>query len=126
MTHANDLLLIVDDDLDIRETLSDVLTEEGYEVLTAVEASDALRVLRESARKPALILLDLVMPGMTAAEFRAEQLSDPALAAIPVAVFSAAADPREAVSALGAKGYVKKPLNIEELLAAMERLTSTD
>lgn len=54
-------ILVVDDEADIRETIKTVLTKEGYKVITAVSADDALK--KYSTTKPALILMDIMMPG---------------------------------------------------------------
>jgi CheY-like chemotaxis protein len=83
------MLLVVDDDPAIRETLADLLQDEGYVVMTAINGKEALTRLRAGSARPCVILLDLMMPVMSGAEFYAEMRSDPALADIPVVVISA-------------------------------------
>src|SRR5262245_13335746 len=84
------LVLIVDDDHDIREALSQVLGDEGWVVATAADGREALDYLdAHRDALPEVILLDLMMPVMSGGEFRAEQLKDPSLAPIPVVVISA-------------------------------------
>ncbi|WP_437591904.1 response regulator [Sorangium sp. So ce1000] len=112
-------ILVVDDDPDIRETLAELLQEEGYAVASAAHGGEALSVLRTDPR-PGLILLDLMMPIMDGWQFRAEQKKDPELAAIPVVIISATGRD-EFVSSLGAAQFLKKPINLEQLLAAVEQ-----
>src|SRR6185436_12323698 len=81
-------ILLVEDDFDVRDALIPILEYEGHRVVGAASGQEALDRLRSGA-KPSLILLDLMMPGMSGMEFRAEQLRDPALASIPVVVVSA-------------------------------------
>ena len=112
-------VLIVDDDRDIRETLQEILEQEGYEVLVAKNGQEALARARE--RRPAVVLLDLFMPVMDGVEFRRRQLQDPELADIPVVVVSAAADVEDRLGALGATGLLEKPLQIEQLFEVVAR-----
>ncbi len=119
-------VLVIDDDPDTREAVRDVLREEGYVVESASDGDLALSQLREQLHTeggpPAVILLDLMMPVMDGIAFRAEQLADPDLCHIPVAVFSAHARAEEAAAALNADAYLEKPLSLEDLLATVRRL----
>ena len=81
-------ILVVDDDEDIRATLSDLLEDEGYVVVQAANGQDALDYLRGHP-PPSLVLLDLMMPIMDGYRFRAEQKNDQALGSIPVVVMTA-------------------------------------
>src|SRR4029077_448240 len=83
-------LVLIDDDDDLREILSSILTASGYEVAAFADARQALAEL-EGGLTPFLILLDLMMPGMSGWEFRAEQAKSQTLAPIPVVVVTAAA-----------------------------------
>src|SRR5512132_4356371 len=94
-------ILIVEDDVDVRDALMQVLEFEGYRVTGASNGEEALAALRAGGR-PSLILLDLMMPVMNGSQFRAAQLADRALAAIPVIVLSADAGLEEKASRLGA------------------------
>jgi len=80
-------VLVVDDDLDILELLSLVLTECGCLVRTAIDGRAALEVLNQGF-EPRLIILDLMMPGMNGWAFREAQLGNPKIASIPVAIFT--------------------------------------
>ncbi|HEY5418048.1 MAG TPA: response regulator [Gemmatimonadaceae bacterium] len=87
MAGDSSTVLIVDDDEAIRESLSEFLTDEGFDVKTANNGREAIDMLAGGLR-PCAILLDLMMPVMDGWDFRAEQLLSPALADIPVALVS--------------------------------------
>src|SRR6476646_3849700 len=102
-SNAARLLLVVDDDPIIRESLADLLHDEGYVVMTAVNGKDALARLRASDSPACVILLDLVMPLMSGPEFYEEMRKDTALADIPVVVISADGSARAKVQAMGSE-----------------------
>jgi CheY-like chemotaxis protein len=111
-----DHILIVEDDVDLREMLVVVLQAEGYLVLEATHGREALEKLH-TGRAVCLILLDLFMPTMDGWAFRAEQMKDPALAQIPVVVVSAdAVAARQAAVNLGVVASMEKPIDFERLL----------
>jgi CheY-like chemotaxis protein len=112
-------VLVADDEDDIRETIADVLSSEGYAVSLAADGLEALRVARRY--RPDVILLDLMMPRMDGWQFRAAQLDDELLAKIPVVVVSAMV-PRDARDL--ADELLHKPLRLEDLLDAVHRCTS--
>lgn len=105
-------ILLVDDDPDIRETLSEFLSDEGYDVASAGNGREALQALR-GAPPPCVILLDLSMPVMDGFEFRAEQLKDAAIAGIPVVVVTAG---RQTLGFGPEVPVVRKPPDLDELL----------
>jgi CheY-like chemotaxis protein len=82
------LLLLVEDDFVLRGALSELLREEDYVIECAANGLEALRRLNGSPR-PALVLLDIMLPHMDGLTFRAAQLASPAVADIPVIVISA-------------------------------------
>jgi CheY-like chemotaxis protein len=84
-------IVVIDDDEDVREALSDLLTEEGYPVRCFCNGAEALAGLRRDC-SASLILLDLMMPVMNGWRFREEQTRDRRLAAIPVIAMTAEAD----------------------------------
>jgi CheY-like chemotaxis protein len=112
-------VLVVDDEVDIRETLQTVLEMYGYKVSTARDGADALAQLQQGAR-PGLILLDLMMPNMSGSEFRAAQLEDPALAHIPVVVVSGDTRGPDRAEALRTD-VLKKPIDLHELISLVEQ-----
>jgi signal transduction histidine kinase len=125
-------LLLVEDDDSIRNTLSDLLTEEGLQVSTASNGRDAMRALRAAA-PPDVIILDLMMPVMDGWEFRVEQKGDALLAGIPLIAMSA--DISAKARAIAANVYLRKPIDFLELLnvirdviakASRERLAAAD
>jgi CheY-like chemotaxis protein len=122
---AGGTVLVVEDDHDILEIVTAVLEDGGYRVLPASDAQLGLDLLRTA--RPGLVLLDLRMPGMSGHEFRAAQLRDPALAAIPVVLLSADASVGEIAHSLRVAGWLRKPLDLDALyrIVAKECLPST-
>jgi len=110
-------VLVVEDDLGVREALVEALTIEGHVVATARDGLEALQVARQ--RPPDLILLDLMMPRMSGWEFRAAQRVDPVLSSVPVIVMSACS--REWDAELRATAYLTKPFDLDTLLGLVER-----
>ena len=117
-------ILLVEDDLDVREALTETLREEGYVVDCATDGIEALAYLRGNGR-PGVILLDLMMPRMSGSEFRQAQMNDPLLAHYPVVLLSADARMREKAAALGTAGAIRKPIDLDELLEVIERFRAT-
>jgi CheY-like chemotaxis protein len=113
-------ILLVEDDFDVREALAETLRDEGYAIDCAVDGEQALAYLREGNR-PGLVLLDLMMPRMSGSEFRMAQKVDPALARIPVVLLSADGRMEEKAKALQTDGAIRKPIDLDELLAVIER-----
>src|SRR5689334_13028523 len=101
-------VLIVEDDADLSEMMAQLLTVEGFEARTVANGREALDYLHE-AKKPELILLDLMMPEMDGWEFSRRQQADPSIASLPVIVLSAL-DPGRA-SDVRAEAVLKKPLD---------------
>ncbi|MEW6268932.1 MAG: response regulator [Thermodesulfobacteriota bacterium] len=108
-------ILVVEDDDDIRQAISLFLEAEGYRTVEARDGDEALRLLR-SPERFCLVLLDLFMPGKNGWEFRAEQLSDPAIADIPLIVISADRSAPQKAATLGAIGCMVKPIDFSRLL----------
>jgi CheY-like chemotaxis protein len=115
---TNRCVLVVDDDEAIRDSLCEILEDEGHPAVGVPDGREALDFLRGD-RRPCLILLDLMMPVMDGATFRAEQLGDPRLSSIPVAVITAAGV--QAASGMRAEAVLPKPLRIENVLTVVER-----
>ncbi|MEI8104832.1 MAG: response regulator transcription factor [Actinomycetes bacterium] len=112
-------ILVVDDDEDIRELLTELLGRAGYQVDTALDGRSALRVLFETP--PALVILDVTMPDMDGYQTleRIRDLSD-----VPVLMLTARSQELERVRGLsaGADDYVGKPFGRQELLARVQAL----
>jgi two-component system response regulator MprA len=111
-------VLLVDDDDDLRDALGDVIAHAGYDVALAADGLEALAWLRLSG-PPALIVLDLMMPAMSGAEVKALLDGDPALAHVPVLVLSGDTRVAEQAAAMGAAGWLGKPVEITTLLATI-------
>ncbi len=104
-------ILIVDDDISIGNLLEELLEGEGYSVSRAYSGTEALMAVEK--RRPELILLDLMLPGLNGEELL------PLIRDIPVIVVSAKSEPDDKINMLlsGAADYVTKPFNTGELLA---------
>jgi CheY-like chemotaxis protein len=113
-------ILIVEDDLDIRETLAEVLRQEGHRVTTAQDGLSALAWLGSVAALPCLIFLDLRMPVMDGLTFRQRQAQDPRLRHIPVVFLSASRDDLPQGALAGAR-YLAKPIDLDQLFALVDR-----
>ena len=111
-------VLVVEDDYDTREAFLDLARAVGLDPIGAENGRTALRLLRDGLR-PCLIVLDMAMPDMNGLEFRREQLADPALADLSVAVMSGGGWAVEAdARKLGLTVFLRKPVEPEELLRA--------
>lgn len=110
-------VLIVDDNADIRENLSEILEDEGYACSCAPDADAALRRLRTERQRPRVILLDLRMPGMPVPRFVSLLKANPAWSRIPV-VLVTAASLHDVPAALRADvhGVLAKPFGLAALL----------
>ena len=116
-------ILLVEDDSALRDVLSDILREEGYEVECAGNGREALDHLARNAPAPDLIVLDLLMPEMDGWAFRDAQRQSPRLAHIPTVVLSASYPPDgPRIRALHAEAVLSKPVGMDRLLGAVERL----
>jgi two-component system, OmpR family, response regulator CpxR len=114
------LILVVEDHKELRESLMEILEEEGCTAVGAADGQEALDYLRTHSL-PCLILLDLMMPGLNGWEFCAQKEQDPALAAIPVVVLSGVGRLEQKAAALRAVGWLEKPIHIPLLLELIRR-----
>ncbi|HEY6147811.1 MAG TPA: response regulator [Thermoanaerobaculia bacterium] len=112
-------LLVVEDDPDLRDALSDALSASGYDVDCAVNGREALDYL-ETAAPPCVVLLDLMMPVMNGWEFRAEQKGNAKLASIPVVVLTAETR-RDLNAELAVDDCLHKPVQLGRLLSVIAR-----
>jgi CheY-like chemotaxis protein len=112
-------ILVVEDDAAIVESLTEVLVDEGYEVVSARDGLEGLAMLR-AGPLPSLILLDWMMPRCDGPCFRRQQQADPELARVPVVVLTADVSVQLRRAELDAAAYLKKPIGLGELLKAIE------
>ena len=110
------VILVVDDEAIARSFVQRALTQEGYQVLVAAEGEEALELLRTTKRKVALVITDLVMPGMGGHAFALEVKKLPAPP--PVLYMSAYEKPQGEM----AKRFLQKPFSIADLTQAVARL----
>lgn len=120
MTNAAKRILVIEDDIDIRGILTELLEDSGYEVTEAVNGADALEKLKTDTSFN-LILLDLMMPIMDGFEFRSHQKIDPRISKIPVVVMSADGQADEKTRRAEVNAYLKKPLDMHDFLATVAR-----
>jgi DNA-binding response OmpR family regulator len=119
VTGSGRILVIEDDEL-LRETLAEVLVDDGHEVRTAENGADALSELE--AWDPQVIVLDLMMPVMDGFAFRDEQRRRGLGHDVPVLVLSAIRNLDAAADRLEAAACIAKPFRLEEVLASVETL----
>lgn len=98
----------------VRDTLGQVLADEGFVVDTAVDGEDALE--RVKAAKPDAILLDLMMPGMNGRQFLQALRNDPAYEHVPVLIMTAVHGLEVNLASIGASEVVEKPFDVDDLL----------
>jgi len=109
-------VLVVDDEPDIRESLRDALEDEGYLVVVARNGKEALETL-PTLEKPVAIILDIIMPVMSGAEFYAAMQADPRFAKTPVLISTS-----DASRAPSGVLLMKKPVDLDRLLDTVAKL----
>jgi CheY-like chemotaxis protein len=108
-------VLLVEDDLELAETVRDLLIEDDFTVLSASNGKQALEILQKADPKPVLIILDLMMPVMNGWQLMDVLKDDPELSSIPVIVTTACATRIPS----GVKQAFAKPLPLDEFLEAI-------
>ena len=119
---ANELILIVEDNEKNRKLVRDVLQHRGYQTVEAETAEEGIRLAQES--RPALILMDIQLPGMNGMEAMGHLRADPRTKKIPVIAVTASAmtHDRQKIMAAGFDGYQSKPINVKEFVAAVREM----
>jgi CheY-like chemotaxis protein len=110
-------VLVVDDDTSILDTVSSILSGEGYDVISASTGQEALAAV--ARKQPLLILLDMRMPTMDGWAV-ARALHERGIN-VPIVVMTAAESAKRWADEVGAEGYLAKPFGLDELLATVER-----
>src|SRR5512140_2225257 len=118
--HTERLILVVDDDPDILQTLALCLSTEGYRVTMASNGQEALQVL--GREQPSCILLDLMMPVMDGWQFVAEMESK-GIRTTPLLILSADRAVQTHAAKLRADAYLAKPFDLDDLLGKVHQLT---
>lgn len=120
MRRAITRVLVVEDDTTLRETLAEVLVDEGHDVRSAAHGHEALEHL--DGWEPHVILLDLMMPTMDAYAFRTRQRQLGLAADAQTVVISAARNLEAAAVRLEADGWIAKPFDLEQVVGLVDRL----
>jgi two-component system KDP operon response regulator KdpE len=116
----NRRVLVIEDDNDTRRLITEALTNVGLDVVTAVDASQALRTAL--ARKPAAVVLDIGLPDYDGTQFSARwRERRPDANDVPIVIVSGRSDRREIASLLGARYVCGKPFELDELVGEVER-----
>jgi CheY-like chemotaxis protein len=117
------LVLLVEDEPDIREGVGEILADDGYEVWSAESADAALHRLQCESRAPDVVLIDFFMPGLSTPEFLAHLRQHPAWAGTRIILMTAASEsqipadaPRNAV--------VRKPFDVAKMLETVRTCLS--
>ena len=116
---ANELILIVEDNPQSLKLLRDILQIKGYQTLEAETGEEGVRLARE--RQPALILMDIQLPGINGIEALQRLRADPVTSATPVIAVTASVmtQDRSRIMAAGFNGFQSKPISVNQLLATV-------
>jgi DNA-binding NtrC family response regulator len=114
-------VLVVDDDPLILQTVSEVLTEEGYRVEQAKSALEAMRTVART--HPQLVLLDIRMPGLDGSQFARELMEHDT--SVKIVVMTAASQAKHWADQIGACGYIEKPFELDDLVKTVEKACSS-
>lgn len=119
---AQKLVLLVEDDPDIRDIVQDVLEAEGYDVVPASHGKQALEFLNDvrNTEPPALVILDMMMPLVDGRHVLEAIRSDATLSSVPVVVMSAVAHEKP----VGAAAFLRKPFSLDTLFDAVHTLVN--
>ena len=118
---GKDYILVVEDDGDVSETLTEVLQEDGHRVVTFEDGQLALDYLRQKSILPRLIFLDFLLPRMDGWQFLAEQRKDDRIADVPVVGISGSDRVDERSLSKSLVQFLRKPLTLDALLGAVRR-----
>ena len=123
---AGDRVLVVEDNEKNMKLFRDVLQATGYRTIEAATGEDAIELAR--AHEPELVLMDVQLPGIDGVEALAQLRGDARTASIPVVALTAQAmrGDRERFLAAGFDGYLSKPIDVDELLRAVQEHCSRE
>ncbi|MGE0547169.1 MAG: response regulator [Kofleriaceae bacterium] len=117
MTTERGVVLLVDDDYDVREVYAEALTESGFDVATAPNGRDALQYLERTSQVPSVILVDLMMPVMSGKEFVEELRRRDAFQNTSIVVMTAS----RTLPSIDGTTHLYKPFSLESLCEAVRR-----
>ncbi len=114
-------LLVAEDNEDLREVLADALRKHRYEVRTAADGAEVVRILDEAEEMPAVLLLDMVMPRVSGYEVLRAMRSLGKARRVPVVVLTGTGEMTDAdVRAYAVTEVLHKPVLVEQVLAAID------
>ena len=119
---ANELILIIEDNEKNRKLCRDVLQVKGYQTIESESAEEGLKLAEE--KSPALILMDIQLPGIDGITAMKQLKGDPKTQRIPIVAITASAmtNNRQAMLAEGFDGYQTKPITLKDFLGEVERV----
>jgi CheY-like chemotaxis protein len=119
---AGELILIVEDHEKNRKLVRDVLQARGYQTVETETGEEGVRVARE--KRPALVLMDIQLPGIDGVETFRQLRADPVTRGIPVIAVTASAmtHSRQQIMAAGFDGYQTKPIAVKEFLEVVRQV----
>jgi two-component system cell cycle response regulator DivK len=119
---ANELILIVEDNPQSLKLVRDILQVKGYQTLETETGEEGVRLARE--RRPALILMDIQLPGINGIEALQRLRADPVTSATPVIAVTASVmtQDRSRIMAAGFNGFQSKPISVNQLLATVREI----
>jgi CheY-like chemotaxis protein len=120
MTDHRGRVLLVEDDGSLRDTLAEVLADEGHEVRSAPNGAIALLQLR--GWDADVIVLDIMTPVMDAFEFRRQQLAEGVATDARILILSAGRELQRAADRIGADAWLPKPFRLLDVIETVERL----
>ena len=120
MTNHPARVLLIEDDASLRDTLAEVLADEGHEVRSAPNGAIALLQLR--GWDADVIVLDIMTPVMDAFEFRRQQLAEDVAANARILILSAGRELQRAADRIGADAWLPKPFRLLDVIETVERL----
>jgi CheY-like chemotaxis protein len=118
------VILVVDDDGPILALMRNLLKEFGFQAVTAETGSEAIDIAR--AQRPALVLLDKNMPGMTGDQVIRALRGEPGFDKLPILILSGERLSRDDLAALGADGAVQKPFDVLALVEQIRQYVGGD
>ena len=121
---ANELILIVEDNPKNLKLVRDTLQVKGYRTIEAGTGEEGVQLAHD--QRPALLLMDIQLPGINGVEAFRQLRADPATQAIPVVAVTASvmAQERQKVMAAGFDGFQGKPISVRELLETVRQILS--
>lgn len=121
LKHAATKVLLIEDNFEIRENITEILQLDNYEVITAPNGRTGLELAKE--KLPDIILCDIKMPGFSGYDVIAQLKKDPKTCSILFIFITSSVGKKEVQSALelGADGYIFKPFGLQELLNEIDR-----